>query len=197
MAVRLDLRPGRRAALGDPVVPDVHHGNLEPALAVGAEVDHLRAVPPTLPVGVVLEVEDLQEAVAVLLRAIDDVAGGPVAQRERRDALELGLQLLAAESGRVPDDVHVAGHRAGNPTGRGQKGSSTTIALTPSSPAASTAPGSASRRTSASPITPNRGERATEPSVPTSAFPSRRALPAGTSPLRRRPRRCRFGRPFQ
>ena len=78
---------------------------------------------------------------------------------------------------------------------RRRERNSTTSALTPSSPTATVAPGSASRRTMASAIGPNRGDVTTLPSLPTSRSPSRSGAPGATGADRRRPRRWRFGLP--
>src|SRR5262249_12333085 len=44
--------------------------------------------------------------------AVDRVRRSAVAQRERGDLLDRGLELVPAEDGRVPGDVDHAGHQA-------------------------------------------------------------------------------------
>ena len=76
-----------------------------------------------------------------------------------------------------------------------QNGSSTTSAEASPSPTVTVAPGSAWRRTSASPIGPWTGETATLVSRPTSFSPSCSGVPGSTGALSRRPRRWRLGLP--
>ena len=72
---------------------------------------------------------------------------------------------------------HVRPIFAGGPAPGQPNGSSTTSAVTPSSPASSTSPGSASRRTSASPIGPSRGELTALVTRPTSRPASSSGVP--------------------
>jgi hypothetical protein len=72
----------RPAALDDEIGPAVEDRNLEPALAVGAEVDHLGAVPEAIEVQVLVELEQLEELVAVVTQSVDGVAGRVVARRQ-------------------------------------------------------------------------------------------------------------------
>src|SRR4051794_38325798 len=102
----------RQLAGRDEVDPLVDERHLVPARAPGPEEGELRALPVALPVGLLVEGGLHEELVAVVAVAVEAVRRGAVAQRDRRDVLELGLQHVAAEAGRVPGDVDDAGHYA-------------------------------------------------------------------------------------
>src|SRR5690348_16501509 len=90
---------GLQRAAVDPLVPLVHDRDLIPARVLRAEGLELGAVPVALEVQLALEGGALAEPVAVLPRAHEVVFGGAVAQRDRSDLADRGLEPVAAPHG--------------------------------------------------------------------------------------------------